>query len=167
MNEPVTELDPRFSDEDAVATKWDETRGVVESAELFWLATVRADGRPHVVPLVAVWLDGAIHFCTASTEQKAINLRANPHVVIMTGCNGWEDGLDVMIEGVAMQVTEHSVLERLTKAWLKKWDGRWKYDVLNGGFHSGEDDAELVFAVKPAKVLAFRKGKFSHTRHRF
>jgi hypothetical protein len=85
----------------------------------------------------------------------------------MTGCNGWEDGLDVMIEGVAMQVTEHSVLERLTKVWLKKWDGRWKYEVLNGGFHSGEDDADLVFAVKPAKVLAFRKGKFSHTRHRF
>jgi hypothetical protein len=52
--------------------------------------------------------------------------------VIMTGCNGWEDGLDVMIEGAVMQVTEHSVLERLTKAWLKKWDGRWKYDVLNG-----------------------------------
>ena len=29
------------------------------------------------------------------------------------------------------------------------------------------DDAVLVFAVKPAKVLAFAKGTFGQTRHRF
>jgi hypothetical protein len=58
MNEPVTELDPRFSDPDAVPTSWPETRRILESAELFWICTVRADGRPHVTPLVAVWLDG-------------------------------------------------------------------------------------------------------------
>lgn len=60
MLQPVTELDSRFSDEDAVATGWEETRVALEEAELFWIATVRADGRPHVTPLVAVWLDGAI-----------------------------------------------------------------------------------------------------------
>ena len=76
MNEPVTELDTRFSDPDAVATEWDETRRVLETAELFWISTVRADGRPHVTPLVAVWLDGAIHFSTGAAEQKAINLAA-------------------------------------------------------------------------------------------
>ena len=58
-HEPVTKIDPRFSDPDAVATDWDETRRVLETAELFWISTVRADGRPHVTPLVAVWLDGA------------------------------------------------------------------------------------------------------------
>ena len=35
-----------------------------------WLTTVRADGRPHVTPLVAVWLDDAIHFSTGPEEQK-------------------------------------------------------------------------------------------------
>jgi hypothetical protein len=48
MKQPVTELDTRFSDEDAVATDWEETRRVLEDAELFWISTVRADGRPHV-----------------------------------------------------------------------------------------------------------------------
>src|SRR5690349_8832116 len=42
MNEPVTTIDSRFSDSDAVATGWDETRRVLETAELFWLVTVRA-----------------------------------------------------------------------------------------------------------------------------
>ena len=45
MNEPMPEIDKRFSDPGAVATGWDETRRVLETAELFWIATVRADGR--------------------------------------------------------------------------------------------------------------------------
>jgi general stress protein 26 len=166
MDEPVTELDPRFSDADTVATGWEETLGVLEAAELFWISTVRADGRPHATPLVAVWQDGAIHFCTGATEQKAINLRDNPHVLLTTGCNGWEAGLDVVVEGDAIQVTDGAVLERLARAWTKKWDGRWHYEAGKGGF-AGEDGAALVFSVKPVKVLAFRKGNFSHTRHRF
>ncbi|HMJ38086.1 MAG TPA: pyridoxamine 5'-phosphate oxidase family protein [Verrucomicrobiae bacterium] len=167
MDKPVTELDARFSDADAVATDWDETRGVLETAELFWISTVRADGRPHQTPLVAVWLDGAIHFCCGATEQKAINLRDNRHVLLTTGCNTWDAGLDVMVEGDAVQVTDHAVLESLAKAWATKWDGRWIYEASVGGFTNDEGGADLVFSVRPVKVLAFRKGNFSHTRHRF
>jgi len=32
----------------------------LEKAEVFWLSTVRPDGRPHVTPMVSVWLDGAL-----------------------------------------------------------------------------------------------------------
>src|SRR6266571_4331587 len=60
MNEPVTTIDTRFSDPDAVTTPWEETRRVLEAAELFWIVTVRADGCPHATPLVAVWLDVAV-----------------------------------------------------------------------------------------------------------
>jgi predicted pyridoxine 5'-phosphate oxidase superfamily flavin-nucleotide-binding protein len=52
---PVTTLDQQYSDPAAVAAGWEETRGVLETAELFWLSTVRADGRPHVTPVVAAW----------------------------------------------------------------------------------------------------------------
>jgi hypothetical protein len=48
MKQPVTELDTRFSDQDAVATDWERTRRALEEAELFWISTVGADGRPHV-----------------------------------------------------------------------------------------------------------------------
>ena len=70
-------------------------------AQLFWVTTVRPDGRPHSTPLVAVWLDDALHFCTGPTEQKAHNLVANPHVLLTTGDNGWKGGLDVVVEGPA------------------------------------------------------------------
>jgi nitroimidazol reductase NimA-like FMN-containing flavoprotein (pyridoxamine 5'-phosphate oxidase superfamily) len=163
-NEPVTKIDSRFSDPDTVATGWDETRRVLETSELFWISTVRADGRPHVTPLVAVWLDGTISFCTGPTEQKAMNLRGNPHVILTTGCNHWDAGLDVVVEGDAVQVTDDTMLERLAEAWATKWDGRW---ARSSGFHLESGGAVLVFEVKPTKILAFAKGNFSVTRHQF
>lgn len=167
MKVPTTQLDARFSDPDAVATTWDETRRVLEAAELFWISSVRTDGRPHVTPLVAVWLDGAVHFVTGAEEQKALNIRSNPHVILTTGCNRWEEGLDVVVEGVAVHITDDNVLERLAEAWAKKWDGRWHWVVRDGAFRHGDGEAALVFSVAPTKSLAFAKGGFSHTRHLF
>jgi general stress protein 26 len=168
MTTPVTTLDQRFSEPGAVATEWDEARRVLETAELFWITTVRADGRPHVTPLVAVWVDGALHFSTGETEQKAVNLRTNQHVILTTGRNDWDKGLDLVVEGDAVRVTDEDTLRRLAQAWALKWDGQWQYQVRDGSFyHPDGDEAVLVFAVAPAKVLAFGKGSFSHTRHRF
>ena len=52
MTEPGTTLDPRFSDPGATAAGWAQTRQVLEEAQLSWICTVRADGRPHLTPLV-------------------------------------------------------------------------------------------------------------------
>jgi nitroimidazol reductase NimA-like FMN-containing flavoprotein (pyridoxamine 5'-phosphate oxidase superfamily) len=169
MHEPVPELDERFSDPGAEATPWATTREVLETAQLSWVTTVRADGRPHVTPLVSVWLDDAAHFTTGPGEQKAVNLAGNPHVVMTTGCNRWDQGLDVMVEGEARRVTDRATLERLAAAWATKWNGQWQFGVTEGGFAQADADADgpvLVFAVKPAKILVFGKGQFSHTRYR-
>ena len=108
--EPKTELDTRFSDEGATATEWSAARDLLDRAELFWLSTVRPDGRPHVTPLIAVVLDDALYFCTGPTEQKAANLEHNRHCVLTTGCNDLRAGLDVVIEGDAVPVHDESAL---------------------------------------------------------
>jgi general stress protein 26 len=166
MSEPTTSLDERFSDPGAAPTAWDDTERALDTAQVFWITTVRTDGRPHVSPLVAVWLDRTLHFCTGASEQKAVNLRSNPHVVLTTGCNQWDRGLDVVVEGDAVQVTDGRALQRLADAWRTKWDGSWQYEVRDGAFRH-EGGTALVFAVAPGKVLAFGKGPFTHTSHRF
>jgi general stress protein 26 len=172
MGEPVTTVDARFSNEGAVATPWPVTREVLESAQLFWIATVRADGRPHVTPLVGVWSDGALYFSTGADEQKALNINHNAHVILSTGCNEWDKGLDVIVEGDATRVRTTDELTRVAEVWTHKWDGRWNYAVGDGVFHHQEgsevlDGDILVFRVTPKKILAFAKGAFSHTRHQF
>jgi general stress protein 26 len=134
--------------------------------ELFWVTTVRADGRPHSSPLVAVWLDDALHFSTGADEQKAVNLRTNRHVILTTGCNTWDGGVDVVVEGDAERVTDPGTLARLAAAWRTKWDGRWQFEADDDCLRH-EAGRALVFAVTPAKVLAFGKGTFTHTSHRF
>ncbi len=169
MNDPVTELDSRFSGPAAEAAGWEETRRILADAELFWIVTVRADGRPHLTPLVAVWFEGALYFCTGDAEQKAVNLRGNPHVILMTGCNRWQEGLDVVVEGNAVPVTDEAVLRSLAQAWAAKWDGQWQFQVRDRSFQDqgGGDGRVLVFQVAPAKILAFAKGAFGQTRHSF
>ena len=166
MRIPETTLDTQFSDPGAVAINWSDTRQALEASDLFWITTVRRDGRPHTTPLVAVWLGDAIYFCTGPTEQKAVNLTHNPHVILTSGCNDWDRGTDIVVEGAAVRVTDDQHLRRLANAWTGKWDGRWRYDVGDGGFEN-EQGPVLVFAVEPTKVLAFGKGTFSQTRHRF
>jgi uncharacterized pyridoxamine 5'-phosphate oxidase family protein len=169
MTTPVTTFDNRYSDPAATATGWEETRKALEDAELFWISTVRADGRPHVTPVVAAWAEGAIWFSTGAGEQKFANLAANPHVVLTTGCNRWDGGLDVVVEGDAVRVTDDAVLGRIVGAFATKWDGRWQWIASGGCFRDSDGHGEaMVFSVSPAKVFAHAKGDpFGATTHRF
>jgi nitroimidazol reductase NimA-like FMN-containing flavoprotein (pyridoxamine 5'-phosphate oxidase superfamily) len=169
MREPVTKVDERFSQKDAQPTPWSDTVAALESGEIFWITTVRTDGRPHVTPLVAVWLDDALYFSTGEGEQKEVNLRHNDHVILTTGANDWRSGLDVVLEGRASRVLIKDELTRAAGAWTHKWDGdSWLYEVGTDCFHhSGSDENVYVFKVVPDKVLAFSKGTFSHTSHKF
>ena len=59
--------------------------------------------------------------------------------------NEWKRGLDVVVEGEAVQLLEESLLKRLAQAWETKWDGRWHYEVHEGGFrHEANTDAIRV-----------------------
>src|SRR5205809_8017907 len=113
--EPTAELAARFSSEGAAPTDWAEARGHLEDAEIFWISTVRPDGRPHVTPLIAVWLDDTLYFCTGPEERKARNLASNPHCALTTGCNAF-DGLDLVVEGDAVRVTDDAELRRIADA---------------------------------------------------
>ena len=102
--EPDAVLGP-FSSPGAQATPWASALAVLGAAEVFWLSTVRPDGRPHVTPLLAAWSLGGMCFTTGSEERKARNLGDNPRCVLTTGTNALT-GVDVVIEGVASVVDE-------------------------------------------------------------
>ena len=173
--EPLAELDPRFSSEDAAPRAWAEVRRHLEGAEVYWISTVRPDGRPHVTPLLSVWLDGALYFCTGPDERKAKNLQRNSQCVLTTGCNALGEGLDVVVEGKASRVTDDARLGRVADAYLSKYGDEWRYAVRDGAFYHdpgslrGEDPgAAWVYEVAPAKVFGFGKGEpYSQTRWRF
>ncbi len=172
--EPTATLDTRFSSPGAEASPWDAGRRALVEADLYWLATVRADGRPHVTPLLAVWMDERVHFCTGPSEQKARNLAANRHCVVLTGCNVTE-GLDVVVEGDAVRVTEDHTLRALADAYEAKYGRDWRFTVHEGAFRHAADSLRgddpglaIVFAVVSETAFGFGKGTvYSQTRWRW
>jgi PPOX class probable F420-dependent enzyme len=166
MPRATGQIDRRFSDPEAVPTPWAATLSVLDRAELYWLTTVRGDGRPHVTPLIGVVDAETVHFCTGLDEQKARNLEHNPRVAITTGNNSWARGLDVVVEGTAVRVEDDAALRRLADAYEEKYGSVWHFDVADGMFRSGEQQA-AVFGVEPAKVMAFAKDPHGQTTYRY
>jgi hypothetical protein len=63
----------------------------------YWLATVGANHRPHLVPVLAVWADGHLFVSAGATTRKARNLEHDPHCVISVEV----ERLDLVVEGSA------------------------------------------------------------------
>ena len=163
--EAMADLNEGFSEPGATAPPWPEIAAKLARAEMFWLSTVRSDGRPHVTPLPAVWDADALHFCTGDAEQKSRNLRRDARCVLTTGTNALRGGIDVVVEGVAVRVIDRDRLAALAALWKSKLD--WDFEVGDDAFRDGDGRTGLVFAVRPDKVLAFGKDPYSQTRYRF
>lgn len=163
---PVTRLDARYSEPEATAVTWQEACSRWQQAELYWLSTVRPDGRPHVTPLISIWHDDAAYFCTGTRERKASNLAGNPAVVLTTGSNALDIGLDLVIEGAAEPVTDSATLHRVADAYLRKYGPTWHFEVRDGAF-VGDGGVALVFRVAPVRAFGFAKGAYSQTRWTF
>ena len=125
-----------FSDPGAAPTPCAVGLEQVAAAETFWLSTVRPDGRPHVTPLIAVWHGDAIWFTTGSDERKAQNLASNPACVLTTGRSDLAGGaFDVVLEGMAEQITHEAVLRQVAEAFAAKYGTEvWHFVVLDGAF---------------------------------
>ena len=173
--EPTAELDSQFSSDAAAPIPWVEGRKRLEGAEVYWISTVRLDGRPHVTPLLSVWLDGALYFCTGPDERKAKNLVRNPHCILTTGCNALDEGLDMAVEGDAVRVTNNATLGHVADAYLSKYGSGWRFAVRDGAFYHNpgslwetDTGAAWVYEVSPKKVFGFGKGEpFSQARWLF
>jgi predicted pyridoxine 5'-phosphate oxidase superfamily flavin-nucleotide-binding protein len=69
---PVAELHTGFSSPAATPTDWAEGRRHIDEAEVFWLSTVRRDGRPHVTPC---WPCGTTTRCTFARVRTSARQR--------------------------------------------------------------------------------------------
>ncbi len=164
--EPVAELEPQFSSDNATPTTWEVASEHLATAKVYWLSTVRPDGRPHVTPIAALWLDDALYFSTGQTERKAKNLAQNSHCLIITGSLALE-GLDLVVEGDAVRVTEETRLQRLADEYVAKYDQLFRFTVRDGAFYGkGSESEVLVYELAPTTALGFGKGTFSQTRWR-
>ncbi len=165
--EPVADKLPSNADH-AAPTAWAEARRRLAEGQWYWLATARPNGRPHVRPVLAVWLDSALYFCSGNTARKAKNLTRNSHCVITVG----SDDAHLVVEGKAAKVSDEATLQRVAEVYASKYE--WQVTVRDGAFYAdygaptaGPPPYE-VYEVTPTTVFGFGTDEtFSPTRWRF
>jgi nitroimidazol reductase NimA-like FMN-containing flavoprotein (pyridoxamine 5'-phosphate oxidase superfamily) len=114
------------------ATPWSEGRQRLETPEaerISWLATVSPDGRPHVRPILGLWLDGSFYFISAETTRKARNLAADPRCAIASSSTA-PPAVDVIVDGEAVKVTDHAKVRRVADAFASTM--QWPLEVRDG-----------------------------------
>ncbi len=136
--------------------KWAEER--LKKSRQYWIATTRPDGRPHVMVIWALWLDGKLYFSTGRTSRKARNLATNPNCTMCT-----EDAAEaVVLEG--MIKTERDV--KTIREFLRVYEKKYKFDM------SGMADdllklKEPVFYLRPRVGFGLWEKKFSTSATRW
>lgn len=91
-----------------------------------WLATIRPDGKPHVVPIGALWIDDAFYFTSGAATRKARNLVKNPNCSITIA----RRDVDLIVEGEAHLVTDPAKAQHIAEAFAA---GGWPVSVVQGG----------------------------------
>ncbi len=137
---------------------WPATARRLATSRNYWVATVWPDGRPHLWPVWAVWLDEALWFCASLRSRKIRNVQHNPQVVITA-----DDSEDpIVVEGRAEIISEMPAIEVFRAAVNKKYEVTYGLDFFDPAVNA-------TVLVRPAQAFALVQADFagSPTRWRF
>jgi nitroimidazol reductase NimA-like FMN-containing flavoprotein (pyridoxamine 5'-phosphate oxidase superfamily) len=136
--------------------KWAEDR--LAKSRQYWIATTRPDGRPHVMVVWALWMNGVLYFSTGKESRKARNLAKNPHC---TMCNERADEA-VILEGTVSVERDLATIRKFIPLYEKKY--KWKLGEMGDNMLELKDP---VFCLHPKTAFGFWEKKFSTTATRW
>jgi PPOX class probable F420-dependent enzyme len=116
----------------------------------FWLATHWPDGRPHIMPVWAVWTDRTLLFSSSKQSRKALNLANDPRCVLST-----EDSQNpVIVEGVAELLSERADLEAFLAATNAKYATSYDFDMV-------DPTKNCSYRVRPTSIFGLQADDFT------
>jgi hypothetical protein len=152
----------------AAPTSWGAARQRLEDGRWYWLATEHPAGRPHVRPVLALWLDESLYFVANAASRKAHNLVISMQCAVTLAA----DDAHLVVEGTAGIVRDSATLQRVAQAYATKYD--WHVREENGAFEAdyGAPTAGPspydVYRLTPKLVFGFgTEETWSPTRWRF
>ena len=140
-------------------TPWGEARERLANPDKernSWLATVRPDGRPHLMPVIAFWFDDALHFVAGEGTQKGRNLAADGRCVIGIGSTRLPS-LDIILEGRAGPLTDEAAVRGVAERM--KSNG-WPLEARGAEVHGPNAPTAgpppyRIYRMVPSRVFGF------------
>jgi Pyridoxamine 5'-phosphate oxidase len=138
-------------------TSWDDARERLADPEPGchnWLATVRPDGQPHLMPVIAFWMEGALHFVAGEETQKGRNLAEEGRCVIGTESRGLPS-LDIVVEGRAEPLSDPDAVRRMAQQFSSNG---WPLEARGVEVHGPNAPTAgpppyRIFRVEPLKAF--------------
>lgn len=154
--------------EDPAVFDWATVEQRLAAGGWFWLATVRPDGAPHVVPVLAVWSSPVLFVSSNQAARKSRNLAADGRCVLTTAAGD----VHLVVEGHAERVRDEETLQRASDAFqaVYGWPTTVAGDQLDAeyGAPTSGGPPYAVYAIRPAKAFGFpAEASFMPTRWRF
>jgi PPOX class probable F420-dependent enzyme len=116
------------ADEGTGLLPWSWAAERLAASHEYWLATVRPDGRPHLMPVWGMWHEGAFWFSTSQESRKTRNLRQDPRCSVSV-----ESGTEpVVVEGNAEEIKDPTLTRQI--ADLEKVKYSTEYCAVNPCF---------------------------------
>jgi hypothetical protein len=140
---------------DGQTLPWAQARERISQARWYWLGTIHPSGRPHVRPVLAVWVGGALYTTSSPQARKGRNLDRDGRCTVTVTA----DDMHLVLEGDASKVTDPAALEIAADAYRAKYD--WPVTVVDGAFDAtyGAPTAGLPpyrpYQIRPATVFGF------------
>ena len=158
MTDPVVDK-PEFPPEYGNPTKrlaWSDVEARIASAPVYWIASTRPDGRPHVIPRDGMWLDGGLYYGGSPRTVHFRNITENPNLVVHIG-----DGMEAIIVEGAVEIERPSeeAAARLADEMFAKYP---QYGRLDPKMYMAG-----VSVLRPRRVLAWTNFSENATRFRF
>lgn len=131
---------------------WTWGEEILRGAHTYWVATAAADGEPHLMPVWAVWCDGALWFSTGAGSRKARNLAARAECRV----GAERDTSAVIVEGLAERMAAAAAPAGVAQLYTEKYGG-------------GYPDDSPLFRVAPRLAFGFSEAadEFGETATRW
>jgi hypothetical protein len=138
-------------------TSWDLARERLANPEFqrtSWLATTRPDGRPHLMPVIATWIDDAIHLVVGEGTRKGRNLAADGRCVVATSSTTLPS-LDIVLEGHVEPVRDGDAVRHLAEVFTKSgWPLDANGDKVDGpSAPTAGPPPYTIFRIVPSRVF--------------
>ena len=143
--------------DESETTSWEVARERLanpEDGRTSWLATTRQDGRPHLMPVIATWIDGAIYIVAGKGTRKGRNLAANGRCVVATSSTTLPS-LDIVIEGRAEPLTDDDEVRHIAEVLTRSgWPLEAKGDKVEGpNAPTAGPPPYTIFRIVPSRVF--------------
>ena len=164
--EPLTNNDGR----EPTVLPWAHGRQRIDEARYYLLGTTHPSGRPHLRPVLAVWVGGALYTTSSPRARKGRNLDRDARCsVAVTAVD-----MHIVLDGLSSKVTDPGLLGSIADAYRTKYD--WNVTVVGGeldapyGAPTAGPPPYQLYEIRPTAVFGFVNDSAlgpSSTRWRF